>query len=400
MVLKFYFSSRGNLSNVDIQANQIGSNFIGPTTGASNLTDSTVTALNNTAQVNMAQVNMAQVNTAQQNSTAPNLAQSCPPTNQMSNPSQGGGELSQQWATNFVALANQAPPVELQHLQPLYQQSDALLEQYSFGSPQNLMAVPTERFAGPLLTTDFEPAEISLLCSGSPELGQIHYIRQIHTTYSESQGDLSVIGSFQGRILDYLKQNQFQHVFVESQTETFFGNDALQAQALGKYYYWLLPDYLRNHVSNQHETLHDYISNLFGNHSETSPYSAEQQLFLGALGAACIYAILNPSVSLHRTIQPEVERHLCALQASLNNCANSSKILKFSFREIRALSHVKEFLDYNCRGTSDSPVALVYGAEHLFSDAIQNVWMAPPEISAVDWPRARACTMEILRSKK
>ena len=234
--------------------------------------------------------------------------------------------------------------------------------------------------AVPDASIDEEPCQ-AVLIQGSASLGQIDIVKQVHTTYREDLDGLQRIGAYQAFMLEHFEQQQYEILFVEGMVTSFEAGH-YTPEDFGRYHYWLLPSVLRNQFTEQN--LVGEIQQLF-QQSTAGPLSDMQLQVLGALGAAAVYAIMSPSVSLYRTVSPEDERRIAQLQKRVSPQSSRYAFLRDAVRERLALNEVRQFLDRS----PGARVALVYGALHDFTNQSYQAFDVVPLMSTIDWPSKR-----------
>ncbi len=220
--------------------------------------------------------------------------------------------------------------------------------------------------------------------SGNPHVGQVEFFAQVHTNYCNSEQELKDIGRYQGRIFDELKASGLKHIFLEGLITNIPSDSYDRTATLDRYHYWLLPDYLRNNCPEQGLT--NFIRNLFNPQPNANQLNDLQALYLGALGAAPILAMLDPSISLHRTIPIDLDQRIYDLQRNPHITPARDKRLCTSIRENLALKEIQAFLNVN----PGERVGLIFGGLHEFATQAKRVWQNPPQIFKIDWPIARA----------
>lgn len=245
-------------------------------------------------------------------------------------------------------------------------------------------ATSPDKSRDPHLPKETVPELQSSRTAGDPELGILHYLRQVHSIYNEPPEELVRIGRYQHRILSYLEHHEIEHVFVEGLYSSFDRASPDFEKSCGEYHYWLLQPEMRAKTSPVDLCRH--VASAFGAPDYRANPSDEQLLYLGALGAYFVHACLSPAVSLHRTVSANADARIGKRLSEIGDPEDPiSRKIRFDLRERMAVNEVAAFL----RKEPGTNVALIYGAMHEIADDVAWRWKdKPPVLIDVSFPAA------------
>jgi hypothetical protein len=199
----------------------------------------------------------------------------------------------------------------------------------------------------------------SLVLEGSPELGQVTLVRQMHGFEGATRERVISISHYQELMLRYYAESKPSVVFVE-------GLSPLEASPVTNEKFEEIRKVFPG--SNVPVTLHD-----------------EQRVCLVTYGAAQVYGALNPEVSLRGT-------ELCGDALKTYNklmslgTPEAKEVAQIQLREIEAINCIVEYL----KDQPGARVVLEYGALHPFG--LSSLGINPsslndvPEIIGIWWP--------------
>lgn len=226
--------------------------------------------------------------------------------------------------------------------------------------------------------------ESSCAIPGSEEIGTVHFLRQIHCVYTETDPQLIAVGRVQHSILCYLQDKGLHSLFVEGQYRSFDLSEPKAAEECGNYHYWLMPEHIRKDMSA--DKLVPQVKGIFSEGSWRESPSDRQLLMLGSLGAGLVQACIESGVSLHRTVSAAADTALGDKQRKLSADDPQRDRLCYEIRERVATNEVAAHIANHPGGEA----ALIYGRKHEFKDDFE--WRyrgrAAPKLVDVRFPKA------------
>jgi len=211
--------------------------------------------------------------------------------------------------------------------------------------------------------------------AGSPTVGAVDFVRQIHTIPGQAEPDVQLTSYSQEMILRHLITTAPKVVFREGSAYDVPASSPIREASLS--------------VAE--------VQKAFPNGLPDGDLNEKQRHLLTALGATEIYAVLNPDVSLMGTAYPGMEQYQRLIQRQRPDLSDACVV---PLREQEAIAKVKEYLSSH----PGEKVALVYGAAHFFNrtslDVNDTNLGEMPLITATDWPALQFDMLnEFLESK-
>lgn len=229
--------------------------------------------------------------------------------------------------------------------------------------------------------------------SGSPAVGQVSFIRQIHRNTRTRLGDdvQESIGAYQAQVLAYLLEQNFDAIFSEGHLQSTMtrGERAEIDRILGR------TEADRVYIDEESEKANEQVRYIFQNFNVHDVTSQQIQV-LRDWGADQVYAVIRDKPVIG---SDNVMELLPQTQMSDHGT--------FFARERGAAKQVREYLDQH----PGSKVALVFGASHSFTfdfrrDLPLSGWFFKqfgerkkkdrPELSEIHFPRAEYVTLSLL----
>ncbi len=265
---------------------------------------------------------------------------------------------------------------------PQPQKTDSPLEYHS--SDNTLSSDVNFTFLRAVIADHSERQEIPGDCS----VGHIHYLRQLHCVYQETDAEYIEIGRYQAQLLRYLEDHRFKHIFVEGLVHTWTLSNEDHRRSCSVYHKNLIkPERLRQLIGYGDDFI-DEVRTFFPGDCDIRQLTDDQLLCLGNLGAYFIYGCRNPDVTMHRCIDSEKDRQLVKLQqkiektSPLGNNHPRHRLLCLPFRENYAMLEIASHLKNN----PGDAVILIFGMDHDMVEARDHQMQPPPWMTKVYFP--------------
>lgn len=211
--------------------------------------------------------------------------------------------------------------------------------------------------------------------NGSPKVGTVEFIRQIHDVPGQLESDIQITSYSQEKILRHLTETGVKVVFREGGTFDIHASSPSRTEDL--------------------RTVE--VREAFSNGLPDGDLTTEQRRLLTTIGAPEIYAVLNPEVSLLATADLEFEKSRRFIQGTRPDLAEACII---PLREQAAMDKITDYLALN----PGEKVALVYGAAHHFNATSLGVSEESlekmPHVVSIEWPALHLDMMSEYSSAK